>query len=113
MNKREIGEKYETQAVEYLKSQGFSVLKRNFRNRIGEIDIIALEGEMLCFVEVKYRKDHRYGYPEEAVTPNKQRVIRQVSQYYMGKEQISENRMIRYDIVAISKESIRLIRNAF
>ena len=55
MNKRQLGTVYEQKAAAYLQQQGYEILECNFRCRIGEIDIIAREGEYLCFVEVKYR----------------------------------------------------------
>lgn len=54
MNKRAIGTNQEIKAAEYLKNQGYEILERNFRCRIGEIDIIARDGRYLVFVEVKY-----------------------------------------------------------
>lgn len=53
--------------AEYLKTQGYEILEKNYRCRIGEIDLIAKEGETLVFVEVKYRRDDKMGNPKEAV----------------------------------------------
>ena len=59
MNKRQTGTDYESLAAKYLVEQGFTIIEKNYRNRTGEIDIIARDGEYICFVEVKYRKDDR------------------------------------------------------
>ena len=61
MNQREVGAKKEEQAGEYLKSCGYELEAKNYYCRFGEIDIIAREGKYLCFVEVKYRKNEKYG----------------------------------------------------
>lgn len=56
MNKREIGSRYESMAADYLTSQGYEILARNYQNhRRGEIDLVAREGRFLVFIEVKYR----------------------------------------------------------
>ena len=71
-NKRELGTKYEKTAMEYLQTKGVHILQSNYRNRYGEIDIIALDGDTLCFVEVKYRKTGKAGTSEESVGYAKQ-----------------------------------------
>lgn len=59
MNKRGIGNKGEAIAASFLENNGIIILERNYQNRFGEIDIIAREGNVLLFIEVKYRKDER------------------------------------------------------
>jgi putative endonuclease len=76
MNKRLIGGEYERLAAEYLKKKGMFILEMNFRNRGGEIDIIAKDGEYICFIEVKYRTTNEWGFPLEAVHYRKQQQIR-------------------------------------
>ena len=75
MNKRRIGADKEILAADYLKNQGYRILKQNFFCKDGEIDIIAQDDGVLCFIEVKYRSDLSEGYPEEAVDINKIRRI--------------------------------------
>ncbi|MDD3218605.1 MAG: YraN family protein [Lachnospiraceae bacterium] len=113
MNKRAIGTNQEIKAAEYLKNQGYEILERNFRCRIGEIDIIARDGRYLVFVEVKYRKSTRYGGAVYAVDYKKQAKISKVADYYMLKNQIPENSACRFDVVAIDDEKIELLKNAF
>ena len=64
MNKKTTGEIGEEFAVRYLRSQGYKILVRNFRCRLGEIDIIARDGKTVVFVEVKTRRSQRYGSPQ-------------------------------------------------
>ena len=113
MNKREVGSKYENIAVSYLQEQGYTILEQNYRNRIGEIDIIAKDKEYLCFIVVKYRKDNGCGTPRAAVNYPKQKNISKVSMYYMMKNGLSEWTPCRYDVVAIEGEKIALYKNAF
>jgi putative endonuclease len=113
MNKRQIGTEYEDRAAAYLQGQGYTIVERNFRCRTGEIDIIAREGEYLCFVEVKYRANGGCGSPLEAVNYRKQQKILAVARYYMMCHGLSTDTACRMDVVAIEGEEITLLRNAF
>ncbi len=111
-NKRTIGEKWEAVACQYLEKQNYTILERNFRCRSGEIDIIALDGDYIVFIEVKYRKNKAYGYPRESVNYHKQRHISKVASYYLLiKNAFHKN--CRFDVVEIIGENIELIKNAF
>ncbi len=79
---------------------------------MGEIDLIAREGDCLVFVEVKYRTGNRCGSPLEAVNVRKQITIRKVAQYYLlGIKQ--PDCPVRFDVVGICGDRIEHIRNAF
>lgn len=98
---REKGNEAEDLAVEYLNNKGYKIIKRNFiYGRIGEIDIVAKDGDTVVFVEVRSRKSKEYGSPLESVTPKKQRVLRKVADgyYYINK---LDDVTSRFDIVAI------------
>lgn len=111
-NKRKTGSRYEDMAAAFLKGRGYEILERNYHDRGGEIDLVARDGEYLVFVEVKYRKNARNGYPEEAVGPLKQKHIRHTAQYYLYHHDLKEI-PCRFDVVSILGEEIRLIKNAF
>jgi putative endonuclease len=113
MNKREVGTAYEKKAGEFLEKQGLRILCRNFRNRYGEIDIVAKDGEVTVFVEVKYRKDTSKGMPEEAVDFRKQQRICRVADYYRMMHHMGDFSPVRFDVVAICGKEIRWFRNAF
>lgn len=113
MNKRSVGTQYEKIACEFLEAKGYEIINTNFRNRVGEIDIIAKDNDYLVFIEVKYRKTNSWGNPAEAVNLKKQINICRVSDYYRVKFKISPNVNIRFDVVAISDNEISLIQNAF
>lgn len=112
-NKRRVGFLQEQRAAAYLRDCGYTILAMNYRCRVGEIDIIACEGEYLCFVEVKYRSKSRTGRPQEAVTIKKQHTICRVADYYRMRQGISPARSMRFDVVAILGDEISLLRNAF
>ena len=113
MNKRMIGKDKEQMAAEFLRQQGYDIREKNFRCRLGEIDLVAQDGRYLVFVEVKYRADGRSGEPEEAVTLRKQQTIRKVAAYYLLRYGFSENTPCRFDVVGIKGEEIRVTKNAF
>ena len=113
MNKRAVGTTYEQIAGEYLESKGARIIERNYRCRHGEIDLILLDGEILVFVEVKYRKNRNYGYPEEAVSKNKRRKIVLVSGYYRMQKHYGDNVPVRFDVVSILGDTIHWVKNAF
>ena len=113
---QKFGEKSENLAVWYLKKNGYKILEQNYRNRMGEIDIIAKEKKTLVFVEVKSRRSIRYGSPKWAVTPKKQRKISMVALYYLKTTKQSDAKA-RFDVVAITSNRdeprIEIVKNAF
>ncbi len=113
MNKRALGTEKEQKAAIFLEKQGYHILARNFRCRLGEIDLIAKDGAYLCFIEVKYRFATSQGYPAEAITPTKIRRITRTAQYYMLLHRISQDTPCRFDAVVILDNEISLIKNAF
>lgn len=113
MNKREVGTSFEQKAADYLMEQGYQMMYRNFRCKIGEIDLIAKDKEYLCFIEVKYRSGTTKGYPAEAITPSKMRRITRTAQFYMLLHNIPQDTPCRFDAVVILDHDISLIKNAF
>lgn len=113
MNKRSVGSSYEEIAAAYLIKEGYQILERNYRSRQGEIDIVAKDGDVLVFIEVKYRKDLSSGYPEEAVTYKKQCSIRNTARYYLYTHGSCQDTACRFDVVAILGKEIKLIKDAF
>ncbi len=113
MNRRKRGAEYEDMVAKRLVDAGYIILERNFRCKIGEIDIIASKDGTLVFIEVKYRKNLASGYPEEAVSRTKQRRICLAADYYRIKKGVSDGVACRFDVVAIDGSGIRHYRNAF
>ncbi len=116
LNKRQTGTEKEELACRYLEERGMQILERNFCTRYGEIDVIGLHEGYLVFVEVKYRASLRCGFPEEAVTGAKRRIICRVAERYMYTHApvVSQADFgARYDVVAILGGQVRWIQNAF
>jgi putative endonuclease len=113
---QKFGEKSENLAAWYLKKNGYKIIEQNYRNRMGEIDIIAREKKTIVFVEVKSRRSIRYGNPKWAVTPKKQRKISMVALYYLKTTQQIDAKA-RFDVVSITSNrdepQIEIVRNAF
>jgi putative endonuclease len=111
-----FGRSSEARAARYLRKKGYRILEVNHRNRLGEIDIVAEEGDTLVFVEVKARRNPQLETPKAAVTARKQRKIVQVAQAYL-KAGGHQRRRVRFDVVAISADTdpprLELIRHAF
>lgn len=80
---RLLGQWGEEQVAERLRCGGWAIAARNFRCRMGELDIVAKNGQYLAFVEVKLRKNDQFGSACEAVTPAKQRRLRAAAQFYL------------------------------
>ena len=105
----------ETLAVEYLVGQGYRVLQRNFRCAGGEVDIIADEAGVLCFVEVRSRENDRHGDPLETIGPRKRQRIIHAARIYIGTLTGPWPQM-RFDAVGIvmrNPPEITLVRDAF
>lgn len=113
MNKRSIGKEKEELAARFLVSQGVKILEKNFSCKFGEVDLIGFDKGYLVFVEVKYRKNENFGYPQESVSKNKIRKISLVSEYYKLLKHYGENVPVRYDVVSILGEKIRWDKDAF
>jgi putative endonuclease len=111
-----VGKAGEEAAVRYLRQHGYRILERNFRCRFGEIDLVAQDGRMLAFVEVKTRRSHTYGPAAAAVTRQKQRhLIKASKAYLIHRKRAGEP--CRFDVVTIDMDGeqphIELIKDAF
>lgn len=113
MNKRELGSRYEERAAIYLKKQGYDILEKNFRCRMGEIDLIGRSEGYLCFIEVKYRSSKGHGFPSEAIDDRKRRRIVRTALTYMNYHKLPTDTPCRFDIVLILDQEFSLIKNAF
>lgn len=112
-NNRTLGLEKEKMAAEYLLEQGATILAKNVFFQGGELDIVAKDGEYLCFIEVKYRKSSRYGRPEEAVTVAKQKKIMQGARMFLYQNRYPFDTPCRFDVISIYKEELYWIKNAF
>ncbi len=113
MNKRSLGKDYEILAGKLLNHHGYEVIERNYRCKLGEVDIVARKDGYLVFVEVKYRASDKLGDPAEAVNYRKQKQIIKVAGFYMLSHHLPMDSRIRFDVVAIRGEEYKIIENAF
>lgn len=101
MKRKELGNLAEDIAAKYLAEQGLEIVARNYYVRNGEIDIVAFEGEMVVFVEVRSKSHDRYGTAEDTISLKKQRFLYRAAEQFLLKENMSE-RICRFDVVAVS-----------
>lgn len=116
LERRLIGMEGEAVARRFLEGLGFRIVEENFVCPLGEIDLIAKDGEILVFVEVKARRSARFGTPAEAVHARKQRQILRVAEAYLRERRLKVP--CRVDVVAVefppegSEPRVELFRNA-
>ncbi|GBE41847.1 MAG TPA: YraN family protein [Nitrospirae bacterium] len=110
-----LGQHGEELAVKFLREKGYKIKIRNYKTRIGEIDIIAGDGDTLVFIEVKTRESLEYGHPFEAVNARKRKKIANVAMLYL--KRFEELPPCRFDIVSIYINNgipeCELIKDAF
>lgn len=112
MNTKILGTSGEVLAKKFLEKKGYRIVEVNYVNKIGEIDIIAKQGETIVFVEVKTRSSLKFGRPSEVVGLNKQNKIRSVALSYLKTTKNLET-PARFDVIEVLGEEIRHIENAF
>lgn len=99
-----LGRSGERQGERYLRRKGYRIVARNYRCPPGEIDLIALDGKTVVFVEVKTRVGDEHGDPEDAVNTAKQERIGKCARYFL-RQTHSEDRTCRFDVLAIVQQS--------
>ena len=112
----ELGKLGEELALKKIKRLGYKKIIRNYRCPLGEMDLIARDGDTLVFIEIKTRKDGPTGYAKEAVDARKRRQLSKVALAYMKSNDCCETRA-RFDVIAVSlkggKPQIEVVKNAF
>lgn len=112
----ELGKSGEDVAVDSLEQNGYKIIQRNYKNKLGEIDIIAKDKNTLCFIEVKSRTQLNFGHPKEAIGTFKQRQLNKVALSYLKQYNLL-NISARFDVVSIifnqNKTDVEIIKNAF
>lgn len=103
MTNQSLGKYGEQLAVQYLQSKGYRIIARNLRNKLGEIDLVAKDGAVICFVEVKTRKSLQFGAPYEAVGRHKQYKMAQLAMAYLNDQTTLTTVPARFDVVSIYK----------
>ena len=113
----ELGKWGERAACQFLRRQGYRIIKTSYRTPLGEIDIIAQDKETIAFIEVKTRRSDDYGSPQASVTKGKQHQIGKVASLYLKRNGLEAQ--CRFDVVSILANSerkaakVELIKDAF
>ncbi|HLB24739.1 MAG TPA: YraN family protein [Nitrospirota bacterium] len=118
-----FGKKGEELAAKHLEKLGYKVLDKNYRTPVGELDIVAMDGGVVVFVEVKSRRDTSFGAPELAVNAHKRRQLTRAAYLYLTRKR-KAGMPCRFDVVGISAVpggaggakpayEIKVIRDAF
>lgn len=114
MNNREKGAQFESVASEYFLEKNYQILERNYSRKVGEIDLIVKDPNgTLVFVEVKYRRKQKKGFPMEAVNVKKQQRIYRTAQWYLLEHPISSHISCRFDVISILDGEVTHYVNAF
>ena len=113
ISRKQIGDKKEQEAKDYLVGQGLRFVEQNFHCRYGEIDLIfsAPAQNTLIFVEVRYRKSSKFGGAAASVTPSKQNKIKKSALFYVAQRKLDCN--IRFDVIAFEQEQLNWHPSAF
>ncbi len=117
LNSRQLlGKSGEETVAKYLRKNGYKILIKNYRCKLGEIDIIAQDGSDLVFIEVKTRSGLHYGSPAAAVNLRKQRQISRAAQCYLAEQRLFDT-PARFDVISLlysnNDHQIEHINNAF
>jgi putative endonuclease len=113
-----LGAAAEQIAADFLRAQGLEILERNFRRRLGELDIIARDGEVLVIAEVRSRSSDQFGGAAASVDPRKQtRLVRAAHQLLQQRRELARLR-VRFDVLTVAEvggetPSVEWIRHAF
>lgn len=111
-----LGIEGEDLAVKFLKKKGYRIIERNYKTFVGEIDIIAKDGDTVVFIEVKTRTDDSFGYPFEAVNRRKKQKLKNLALLYLKKQ--AKEYPVRFDVISIfrkdnGEKEIEHIKDAF
>lgn len=116
MSTTEAGRRGEDVAASFLISKGYEIIERNYYRDHGELDIVARDGEVIVFAEVKTRRDRRFAAAAEAVSPAKRRKLRATALYWLQARGLSDS-PARFDVIevytAAELPAVRQIKNAF
>lgn len=101
------GAQVEQSVAKLVSDSGMAIVARNYRCKLGEIDIIAAKGELLVFIEVRFRKHGKFGSGAESVTLSKQRKIIKAAQWYLLHEWQEPEPACRFDVISVTGDPIQ------
>lgn len=108
------GQAAESQAEDWSRQRGWTILARNFRVKGGELDLVCLDGDTLVFVEVRQRRSDRYGGARASITPAKQRKLITAAQLFLQHHREHASRPARFDVITLGgQDDLNWIKSAF
>lgn len=110
---RTLGLHAEKVALDYLNREGLKPVQRNFRCRLGEIDLIMQDGDCLVFVEVRYRTNANFTSAGPTVDVHKQRKLIRTAAFFLARRSRYADKVMRFDVVAINGKNVQWIKDAF
>lgn len=118
MNNKELGSYGENLAISFIIEKGYEILAKNYKCRIGEIDIIARNSAVLVFIEVKTRRTDSFGFPSEAVNKKKRTKLLKLAMFYLALNKAKPEQDYRFDVIEVklnkdNTNTINHIINAF
>ncbi|MGQ5632090.1 YraN family protein [Enterobacter cloacae] len=114
LSRKETGDAWELKARRWLEGKGLRFIAANVRGRGGEIDLIMKEGQVIVFVEVRYRQSSRFGGAAASVTPAKQHKLLQTAHLWLARHNGSFDTVdCRFDVLAFTGNEIEWLKNAF
>ena len=113
MDRRQTGALAENSAAAFLESQGFTIVARNFQRRVGEIDVVARDGELLVVAEVRTRASDRYGGAAASISPAKQRRVAATTALFLQCRPELRRCRVRFDVILVRDGGIEWLKHAF
>jgi putative endonuclease len=113
MDRRQTGTLAENSAAAFLESQGFHIVARNFLRRVGELDIVARDGDLMIIAEVRTRADDRFGGAAASVSAAKQRRIVLTAGLFLDHRPDLRRCRVRFDVIVVRNGRIEWLRHAF
>lgn len=113
---QQVGKKIENLASAYLQKHNLKLVTTNYSCKMGEIDLIMMDKEILVFIEVRYRRDRNYGDAVGSINKSKQNKIKKTASYYLQQHKLYDKISCRFDVVAVSgqsSEDLYWIKDAF
>jgi putative endonuclease len=113
MDRRQTGTLAENSAAAFLESQGFQIVTRNFLRRVGELDVVARDGDLLVIAEVRTRADDRFGGAAASISQAKQRRIIATASLFLDHRPDLRHCRVRFDVIVVKNGRVEWLPQAF
>jgi putative endonuclease len=113
MDRQQIGRTAEDSAVAFLETRGVEIIARNFRRRLGELDVVAREQDTLLIIEVRKRSSNKFGGAAASVDFRKQLKLQRAAALFLQHRPALARLRVRFDVIAVTPAGIEWIKHAF